>query len=306
MSTTVLLALKGRGKVVLKIAPHMVVPQYAEEAYQLNLLRDWGLPVPEVYACNVGNLDVPHSYLLMQQMPGMTLADARANLSEEELSHIQQHLAEITLSLHARTNGHYKKISDGGEEGTPSYLEFFHGVYDPILKDVLDMKLLAAPLRRRVGAIHDKVDGFLRHEDKPRLIHGDLWASNLMVQPDKNGRWWVSGVLDPNCRFSHVELELAYLELFKTATPAFFRVYEQTHKLSPEYRRFRRDLYMLYPLLNHVRIFGPQYAKPLAVVADRLSTEISARRRKIHDVITRMASELGVSSDGVQRALRGV
>jgi hypothetical protein len=39
-----------------------------------------------------------------------------------------------------------------------------------------------------------------------------------------------------------------------------------------------------------VRIFGTQYDKPLAVVAERLYKEISAHRRKIHDVMTRMAS----------------
>jgi fructosamine-3-kinase len=278
MSTTLLLSLKGRESAVLKIAPHMVVPQYEQEAYQLNLLRDWGLPTPEVYACQVGRLDAPHSYLLMERMPGIMLSEAGKRLDEDDLNHIQMHLAEIVLSLHGRSSGTYKRVCAGGEEGIRDYVEFFRSIYDPIWNDVVDMKQLPPPLRRRVGAIHDKLEQVLHHDDKPRLIHGDLWSSNLLVAPDRQRRWWVSAILDPNCRYSHAEIELAYLELFRTVTPTFFRVYEQSHRLPEEYRRFRRDLYSIYPLLNHIRLFGPQYIKPLAIVAERVAKAIAARR----------------------------
>lgn len=281
MSTTLLLRLKGRRSMVLKIAPHMVVHQYEQEAYQLNLLRDWGLPAPEVYACRVGTLDDPHSYLLMQHMPGKSLTDVKKELSADEFDHVTQHLAEIVLTLHARTSVSYKRVDDGGEDGTRDYVKFFRGIYDPILNDILAMKLIPPALRKRIVSIHEKLPELLLHRDKPRLIHGDLWSSNLLVDPDRHGRWWISAVLDPNCRYSHAELELAYLELFRTVSPAFFRVYAQSHPLSEEYRLYRRDVYMIYPLLNHVRLFGPQYLKPLSAVAERVAKGIATRRRRI-------------------------
>lgn len=280
MSTTLLLAIKNHPKVVLKIAPHLVMHQYEQEAYQLNLLRDWGMPAPEVYACRVGSLDDPHSYLLMQHMPGISLSSARKKLTEDQVDHLEMHLADITLDLHGRTNGRYKRVSDGGEEGTRDYVAFFHSLYDSIWNDVLAMKLIPSPLTRRIARIHDSLPRLIGHDDKPRLVHGDLWGSNLLVAPDRHNKWWITAILDPNCRYSHVEVELAYLELFKTVNTAFFRVYEQTHRLPDEYRAFRRDVYMLYPLLNHVRLFGPQYVKPLEIVAQRVAKSISAGRRK--------------------------
>lgn len=279
MSTTLLLKLKGRDPVVLKIAPHMVVHQYEEEAYQLNLLNDWGLPVPEVLACKVGSLDDPHSFLLMQNMPGIPLAVARESLTEDEFHHVEMHLADLVLSLHARTDSAYKKVAGGWEQGTHNYPEFFHSIYDPILRDVIDMKALPATLKRRVLSIHEKVDGMIQHADRPRLVHGDLWGSNLLAGKDKAGKWWITGILDPNCRFSHFEVEMAYLELFKTVTPAFFRAYEQSHRLSDEYRLYRRDVYMMYPLLNHIRLFGKQYVRPLGVIADRVAKSVTTLRR---------------------------
>ena len=97
------------------------------------------------------------------------------------------------------------------------------------------------------------------------------------MAPDRHGRWWISAILDPNCRYSHAEIELAYLELFKTVTPTFFRVYEQSYRLSPEYHRLRRDLYMIYPLLNHIRLFGTHYVKPLDIVAERATGTLAGR-----------------------------
>ena len=279
MSTTLLLQFRRHRPVVLKIAPHMVVEQYQHEAYQLNMLRDRGLPCPEVYASKLADLDDPNSYLLMEQMPGEPLSTVRTRLGEDELDHIQKHLAELVLQLHGQSARLYRKVEDGSEQGTRDYVRFFHEIYDPILDDVIAMKLIPPPLRRRVCSIHEKLGRLLQHSDKPRLVHGDLWSANLMVERDRQGKWWVSGLLDPHCRYSHAEVELAYLELFRTVTPAFFRVYEQVHRLSEEYRRVRRDVYMLYPLLNHVRLFGKQYVKPLGTVAERIAGTLALGRR---------------------------
>ena len=66
------------------------------------------------------------------------------------------------------------------------------------------------------------------------------------------------------------EAEIAYLELFHTATPAFLKAYQQAHKLSPEYHRVRKPIYQLYSLLNHVRLFGHEYDKALLAQVDKV------------------------------------
>lgn len=280
MSTTLLLNLRGKRRLVLKIAPHLVMHQYEHEAYQLNMLRESGLPAPEVLACRVASLDDPNSYILMEYLSGEPLAKVRADLSAEEFDHLEMHLAEIVLAIHGRCSRTYSRLTREGDGRTSDFPSFFHVTYDPIVRDLIDLKAVGAPLRRRLSHIHAKVDALLVHEDRPRLIHGDLWASNLLVSPDRQGKWWITGLLDPNCRYSHAESELAYLELFKTVTPAFFRVYQQVLPVSAEYRAYRRDVYMLYTLMNHVRLFGDQYAKPLAAVAERVARTVSSSRRR--------------------------
>lgn len=277
MSVALLLSLKGRKKVVLKIAPHRVVTDYEKEAYQLNYLRDLGLPTPEVYVSRVADLDFPHSYLLLEHLEGMPLAEARRTCSEDDFAHLQMHLADLVLSLHARTHRHYARVDDGQSEGTTDFVQFFHQSYDPILQHVVQMKELSPGLRRRINTIHGHLDTLLSHSDRPRLIHGDLWSANLLARPDAKGKWWISGVLDPNCRFSHYEVEIAYLDLFRTITPAFLRAYQQTHRLDADYHQRRKAVYQMYPLLNNVHLFGAKYIRPLEELVERV---MAASRRK--------------------------
>ena len=86
-------------------------------------------------------------------------------------------------------------------------------------------------------------------------------SHNLLVQSP--GRWRVAGLLDPNCKFAHAEAEIAYLELFHTCTPTFMKAYQSHHKLSGDYHKFRKPIYQLYPMINHLNLFGESYLKPL-------------------------------------------
>ena len=132
------------------------------------------------------------------------------------------------------------------------------------------LKLLPPKCRKQVDKIHDRLERLVAHGDRPRLVHWDLWSTNVLARPDEHGRWWVASLLDPNCKFAHAEAELAYLELFRTVTPAFLRAYQQTRRLSDEYHRIRKPIYQLYPLIDHVNHFGQEYLKPLLAAVERL------------------------------------
>jgi fructosamine-3-kinase len=180
------------------------------------------------------------------------------------------HLAELTLTMHEHTSSHYQRVSIGPAKQFESWPAFYHDVYDSIWHEADKLRLLPPKCRKQICKIHEKIDRLLVHSDKPRLVHWDIWSTNLLARPDDHGRWWVSGILDPNCKFADAEAELAYMELFHTITPAFLRTYQQTHRLSPEYARYRKAIYQLYPLINHLRLFGQEYVRPLTSAVEQL------------------------------------
>ena len=98
-----------------------------------------------------------------------------------------------------------------------------------------------------------------------------MWSTNLLTRCDDAGNWRVCAMLDPNCKYAHAEAELAYLELFHTATPTFFKAYQHARKLSPEYHRVRKPVYQLYSLLNHLRLFGHDYLKTVMAQIDKVA-----------------------------------
>lgn len=67
------------------------------------------------------------------------------------------------------------------------------------------------------------------------------------------------------------EIELAFGTLFGTFGPAFFRRYGELRPLRPGFFEVRRDLYNLYPLLVHVRLFGGGYVGQVEAILSRLS-----------------------------------
>src|SRR4051794_23892396 len=95
VNTTLALLLADGRKAVLKVTPHRVDRAHADEAIQLELLRDAGLPVPEVYKWQVGTLDSPFSYILMEFVEGVDLSAAKTICGPEEYDALQTHLAEL-------------------------------------------------------------------------------------------------------------------------------------------------------------------------------------------------------------------
>src|SRR5882724_3399545 len=101
ISHTVSIRTTGGDRAVLKISQHRIDRSYLREAYQLNVLRAIGLPTPQVYSCKVGTLDEPFSYILLEFLEGVDLAEARNRCDPGEYDHLQTDLAESMRQLHS-------------------------------------------------------------------------------------------------------------------------------------------------------------------------------------------------------------
>src|SRR5436190_1528930 len=117
INTTLALQLNDGKKLVLKISPHRVDKTYAHEAYQLQILKESGLPTPEVYQWKIGTLEDPFSYILLEFVEGSTLHDAKHECTAEQHDHLQIHLAELMAILHDHKSETYRRLRpDEGSE----------------------------------------------------------------------------------------------------------------------------------------------------------------------------------------------
>jgi len=214
------------------------------------LARHSDLPVPGVVAAS-------DELLLMEKL------DAGGSLNRDA----QRHAGELVARLHAIT-------ADPGEQGgfgfaydtvigglhqpnplTSSWRAFFaeqrliHMGREAERAGRLPTRLMAR-IERFAGAVERWID----EPERPSLVHGDMWSGNVLAA---GGR--ITGFIDPAIYFADPEIELAFTQLFSTFGDAFFDSYRELRPIKPGFFEERRDIYNLYPLLVHVRLFGGSY-----------------------------------------------
>lgn len=108
--------------------------------------------------------------------------------------------------------------------------------------------------------IYEKIDQLIP-EEKPALLHGDLWKGNFIVQ--ENG---LAAVFDPAVYYGHREMDLAMAQLFGGFDDQFFEAYHANFPLQPGWIN-RMDIFQLYPLMAHLLLFGgPYHAQVVSIL----------------------------------------
>ena len=104
--------------------------------------------------------------------------------------------------------------------------------------------------RKLRGLVPELLEGT---EEPPSLIHGDLWAGNVISGPEGQ-----PVLIDPAAYYGHREMELGMTRLFGGFTEEFYSAYDVEYPLKPGWRG-RMNLYILYHVLNHFNMFGGGY-----------------------------------------------
>jgi len=216
------------------------------EAWMLRTLAERSsLPVPAVLA------DAP-DLLVMEFVEGSTGCTRDA----------EPEAAALLADLHAVTADRFGLERDtliGGlhqpNTQADSWTEFFRTRrLEHMARECVSSGQAPAALLDRARALGERLEALITEPESPSLLHGDLWGGNIMTAGAR-----VTGFIDPAIYFGHPEIELAFTTLFSTFTPEFYERYADRRPIADGFWEERRDLYNLYPLLVHVRLFGGSY-----------------------------------------------
>ena len=175
----------------------------------------------------------------------------------------QEHAADLLADLHSIQTDKFGFEKDTVIASlrqpnlwTNNWIEFFRDhrlVYmaeEAFRSGQLDISLLS-----RIEKLGANLERWLTEPSRASLIHGDMWGGNILCKDDR-----IVAFVDPAIYYGDPEIELAFSTLFGTFDQRFFSRYQEHIPLLPGFFEERRDLYNLYPLLVHLKLFGGSYA----------------------------------------------
>jgi len=122
----------------------------------------------------------------------------------------------------------------------------------PMVKLAFDAAFIDQKLVSDFESLYQKL-GELFEEEKPSLIHGDLWGGNYLISSEDKPYF-----IDPAVSFGFREFDLAMTYLFGGFSADFYKAYQEEFPLQTDWQE-RIDLWNLYPLLLHLNLFGTGY-----------------------------------------------
>lgn len=258
-----LLSLRDGRKVVAK-RPRADQPDTtATEAMMLRHLREHSpLPVPEVLFQSAGILVL--DYILHA---GITDRPAASASAAAHIAALHDCLSSDSAKPYGFAEDTYIGPLVQRNRPTADWASFFR-----------DHRLLAmaqscartsrfdTAMMARLEALAAKLPDLLPKAPPASLLHGDLWAGNMLIDGDH-----VAGFIDPAISYGHAEMDLAFIALMGGLDKSFFDEYAAHRAIESGFFEERMALYQLWPLLVHVRLFGGGYVGQVSHILDRFS-----------------------------------
>lgn len=221
---------------------------FAAEERGLQLLRETNtLHIPEVISSGTAGND---AWLLLRYLFNTT-ADAAARyeagcalagLHKNSATHFGLDHSNYIGSLPQQNKMHVTWAAFFAEERII-----------PQIRMAFDKQALGKTAVKQAEQFCERI-GEIFPEEKPALLHGDLWSGNFMHST--NG----PAVFDPAVYFGHREMDLAMSRLFGGFDADFYAGYEAEFPAEQNAAQ-RVDYCNLYPLLVHVNLFGGSYVQ---------------------------------------------
>ncbi|MHC4983565.1 MAG: phosphotransferase family protein [Planctomycetota bacterium] len=248
------------GEYVLRVAPPDSVLQLfyerrmmrQEPTIHARLLAETGAPVPPIAAYDFSRRLIDRDYLLMPKLPGEPLS--RAGLSDDARRTALRQWGMYIAEIHGIADEE-NRFGYLGEhncmEPQPTWADAFAVMFRKELDDIVACGVYDEP---QAGAAMKLLERNLRHFqhcDRSRLLHGDIWVTNLLVRPDGE----VTGVLDfDRACWGDVEWDLAIAEYCGVTRPAFWAGYGRRVERHEGDAAIRRMFYLLYEHQKYIVI----------------------------------------------------
>lgn len=226
---------------------------FEAEKEGLNILRKTGsIKIPEVF--KVENIE-NRSFLMLEYIPQGKKREDFWKIFGKQLASLHRNSAE-TFGFHQSNyigslpqyNNHFSTASEF----------YINQRLEPQIKMVRDNGFKFSGLSNFFKNISEEIP-----QEKPSLIHGDLWNGNFLVSENSE-----PVLIDPAVSFALREMDIGMMHLFGGFNAELFISYNEVFPLEKNWHE-RLPIWQLYYLLVHLNIFGSGYYNSVADIIKR-------------------------------------
>jgi fructosamine-3-kinase len=142
-----------------------------------------------------------------------------------------------------------------------NWIDFFTDQrLQPLIDQCLSQKLLSSKHQTQFETLFKQLPSVFNKEQKPSLLHGDLWSGNFMCNKNEE-----PVLIDTAVYFGHPSIDLGMTTLFGGFHSGFYEAYNY-HLPFPSNYKGQWEVCNLYPLLIHLLLFGTSYLSQIETI----------------------------------------
>ena len=239
----------GSKSFFLKVNELNTFPEmFDKEALGLNLLRNSSaIFVPQVLL--QGNFE-QQAFLVLEFIKDSIPTEQYWEVFGKELAELHRNNATKFGLEYNNFNGSLIQVNSEKQKWSTFFIE--NRLMEQ-QRQARDKGRLDKQLSDMLERLYPKLNSFFP-EEKPALLHGDLWSGNYLVKDGK------PCFMDPAVYYGHREVDLAMSLLFGGFDKKMYEAYNANFPLEKDWEK-RVDVLNLYPLMVHVNLFGASYAQ---------------------------------------------
>jgi protein-ribulosamine 3-kinase len=179
----------------------------------------------------------------------------------ERTENFWKNFGEQLAALHQVSNEYFGLNEDNymgsvpqSNQLTGSWIDFFiQQRLQSLIDKCLSQKLLSSNHQSQFESLYKQLPFIFEKEQRPALLHGDLWSGNFMCNENEE-----PVLIDTAVYFGHPSIDLGMTTLFGGFRSGFYEAYNY-HSPFPSNYKEQWEICNLYPLLIHVLLFGRSY-----------------------------------------------
>lgn len=210
------------------------------------------IPTPDIVHFDFSRQDIDRDYLIMPLLPGTPLSGANLTRSawDRALCEWGRQIAKLHTIVDAQNRFGYLGENHPMEPQS-SWAAAFREMFRLELNDIVATGIYSRQIAQLALDLLDSQIEVFDHCPTSRLLHGDIWGTNLLVTEDGS----VTGVLDfDRACWGDIEWDLAIAEYCGVTQKPFWEGYGTEVETHEGDAKIRRMFYLLYEHQKYVII----------------------------------------------------